>query len=68
MPETILVTTSLQVSFDIKRDVPGLYYGCVREYPGLISQGRTREVVRKRLIRLLRDVSRNHPEELRLFQ
>lgn len=68
MPETVLVTTPLKVSFLIKRDPSGLYYGSLREYPGLISQGRTRESVRRRLIGLLREVSRHHPEELQLFR
>lgn len=68
MPETILVRTPLTVTFEIRTDPSGLFVGWVRQYPGIISQGRTRASVKRNLIRLLRDISRNHPEELSLFQ
>ncbi len=68
MAQTILVTTPVRVSFDIKRDASGLYFGYLKEYPGIISQGRTRNVVQRRLVRLLREIGRNHPEELQLFR
>ncbi|MBI5368819.1 MAG: hypothetical protein HZA54_17420 [Planctomycetes bacterium] len=68
MAETVLVTTPIRVTFDVRRDPSGLHVGQLREYPGIISQGRTREAVKRNLIRVLREVSRAHPEELRLFR
>lgn len=68
MTETILVVTPLKVRFDIRKDASGLYVGQVREYPGIISQGRTATAVRRNLVRLLREISREHPEELALFR
>ncbi|MBI4617623.1 MAG: hypothetical protein HY720_28685 [Planctomycetes bacterium] len=68
MPETIYVRTPLRVSFDIRKDPSGLYYGHVREYPGILSQGRSRTAVRRKLVSLLREVVREHPEELPLFR
>jgi predicted RNase H-like HicB family nuclease len=66
--ETVLVVTPLRVRFVIERDPSGLYVGHVREYPGILTQGRTRESVRRGLIRLLREISREHPRELALFR
>ena len=69
MTETVLVQTPLRVTFVIRRDTSSpRYYGYLRQYPGLISQGRTPDSVRRRLIALLREVSRTHPEELSLFR
>lgn len=68
MTETVLVVTPLRVRLVIERDSSGLYVGHLHEYPGIISQGRTRTAVRKNLIRLLRWTSRAHPEELDLFR
>ena len=68
MIQTVLVTTPLKVRFSIQKDPSGLYVGHVHEYPGVISQGKTRQSVRRKLIRLLREISRTHPEELSLFE
>ena len=68
MTETVLVTTPLKVNLVIRRDASGLYVGHIRQYPGIISQGRTQTSVRRKLIRLLREISRNHPDELSLFE
>ncbi|MBI2898165.1 MAG: hypothetical protein HYY06_31740 [Deltaproteobacteria bacterium] len=68
MLQTILVTTPLKVSFKIAHDPSGIYYGHVVQYPGVISQGRTPASVRAKLIRILREIGRSHPEELRLFE
>lgn len=69
MTETVLVQTPLKVTFVIRRDAAsGRFYGFLRQYPGLISQGRTPASVRRQLIALLREVSRTHPEELSLFR
>lgn len=69
MTETVLVQTPLRVTFVIRRDKDGPYhYGYLRQYPGLITQGRTEASVRRRLITLLREISRTHPEELGLFR
>lgn len=67
MAETIFVTTPLEVTFKVERDPSGVFVGYVREYPGIVSQARTREAVKRKLVRLLREISRDHPEELRLF-
>ena len=68
MAETIFVKTPLEVTFKIQRDPSGLFVGHVEEYPGIITQGRTRDSVKRKLIRLLREISREHPEELALFR
>lgn len=68
MAETVYVRTPLAVSFDIARDPSGLYVGQITEYPGIISQGRTVASVRRKLVALLREISREHPEELALFR
>lgn len=68
MTETILVVTPLRVRFVINKDSSGLYVGHIGEYPGIISQGRTRATVRRNLVHLLRRISREHPEELVLFR
>jgi len=66
--ETVLVVTPLKVRFVIERDPSGLYVGHIREYPGILTQGRTRDTVRRGLIRLLREIGRDHPRELALFR
>jgi predicted RNase H-like HicB family nuclease len=68
MTETVLVTTPLRVTFVIQRDPSGLYVGHLREFPGIISQGRSPASLRRNLIRVLRQVSREHPEDLPLFR
>ena len=68
MPETIFVKTPLEVTFKIQENSPGLFVGYLEEYPGIISQGRTRDSVKRKLIRLLREISRDHPGELALFR
>ena len=68
MAETVYVRTPLAVSFDISKDPSGLYVGRITEYPGIISQGRTIASVRRKLVALLREISREHPEELVLFR
>ncbi len=68
MSETVLVVTPLRVRFIIEKDASGFYAGCLREYPGIVSQARTPAGVKRNLIRLLREISREHPEELRLFR
>ena len=68
MTETVLVTTPLRVTFVLHRDPFGYYVGHLREFPGIISQGKTRDSVKRNLIRVLREVSREHPEELALFR
>ena len=68
MPETIFVKTPLEVTFKIQKDPSGLFVGYLEEYPGIISQGRTRDSVKRKLIRLLREISRDHPGELALFR
>jgi predicted RNase H-like HicB family nuclease len=69
MTETVLVQTPLEVTFVIDRDEESaIYYGCLQEFPGIISQGRTRQSVKGKLIALLREISREHPEELRFFK
>jgi predicted RNase H-like HicB family nuclease len=68
MTETVFVVTPLRVRFIIEKDASGLYAGRLREYPGIVSQARTAEGVKRNLIRLLREISREHPEELRLFE
>lgn len=69
MTETVLVQTPLKVTFVIRRDAASRrYFGHLRQYPGLITQGMTPGSVRRRLIALLREVSRTHPEELSLFR
>jgi len=69
MTETVLMQTPLKVTFVIRRDtVSGRFYGYLRQYPGIISEGTTPASVRRQLIALLREVSRTHPEELSLFR
>ncbi len=69
MTEIVLVQTPLKVTFVIRRDAASRsFYGHLRQFPGLISQGVTPASVRRRLIALLREVSRTHPEELGLFR
>ncbi len=68
MPETVVVRTAVRVTFAIRRDPSGQFVGQIREYPGMITQGRTRASVRKRLIALLRETSLHHPEDLPLFR
>lgn len=68
MTETIFVRTPLRISFVIRRDPSGVFTGQLRQFPGIISQGRTREAVKRNLVRLLREISREHPEELGLFR
>lgn len=65
--EVINVVVPLKVTLRIERDPSGLLVGVVNEYPGVITQGRTRDSVRRKLIALLREIGREHPEELRLF-
>ena len=65
---TVFITTPLNVRFAVRKDPSGLYVGHVVEYPGIISQGRTRDSVRRKLIGLLREIGRKHPEELSLFE
>lgn len=66
--EKIYVVTPLTVRFVIEKDPSGLFVGHVQEYPGIITQGRTRLSVRNNLIRLLRHISRTTPKELALFR
>ena len=68
MMQTVYVRTPIKVSFVIRRDASGTYVGFLKEFPGIISQGRTRDGVKRSLVRVLREVSREHPEELRLFR
>ena len=66
--ETVIVATPLRVTFLIRTDGSGVYTGQLREYPGVITQGRTAASVKRKLIRLLREISRESPEELPLFR
>lgn len=68
MTQTILVTTPLKVTFRIRREPTGIHVGQLAEYPGIITQGRSRDSVRRKLIRLLRETDREHPEEIPLFR
>ena len=68
MTVTVLVTTPLRVRILTRKDASGVFFGQVKEYPGLITQGKTRASVGRKLIRLLREISREHPEELSLFR
>ncbi|MBI2922455.1 MAG: type II toxin-antitoxin system HicB family antitoxin [Planctomycetes bacterium] len=68
MTETATVQVPLRVTFVIRRDRSGDYFGNLREFPGFISQGSSRAVVKRRLVALLRETSRTHPEELPLFR
>lgn len=63
--ETVYVRTPMQVTFVIER-VPGTrwFHGQLQEYPGVLTQGRTEQSVRKRLVTHLREVMRDFPEEL----
>lgn len=68
MTETVLVVTPLRVEFAIRKDPSGVFYGHIRQYPGIVSQARTVGALRRKLIRVLREISREHPEELTLFR
>ena len=68
MAETVYVTTPIEITFEIDKDPSGLYVGHLAEFPGIISQGRTRRSVKRKLVGLLRQISRDHPEELGLFR
>lgn len=68
MIEVATIQVPIRVTFDIRRDGSCVYYGNLREYPGLIAQGSSHKLVRRRLVALLRETSRTHPEELPLFR
>lgn len=67
MPK-ILVSIPLSIRFTIAKDrESGLFVGHVVEYPGFVTQGRTREAVERKLVRELRHTFRHYPDERSAF-
>lgn len=68
MTETVLVRTPIRVTPVLRRDDGGWWIGHLKEYPGIISQARSRSRLIRNLYSVLRDVAREEPETLGLFR
>jgi hypothetical protein len=68
MTHEVLVQTRIRISPVVRKEPTGWWVGWLKEYPGIISQSRTRHGLIQNLIRLVRDIAKNEPESLGLFR